>query len=443
MTKAMRAGVSALMIVGGVSLGAFAGCSSDDEVPVTPPVETDSGVTDTGKVTPTDTGMAVDTGTATTDTGTPKPDMGTDGPLPPAAPKISIVHAAGGVPTSIKLCIHNSLTGWNALIDTPLPATGLPYGAGGRLDVPASIAPVLPQAGITLYVVPSTFTPPAGKTKCSELIPIGMPAGTPPPAPAGIHKLNSLAAGSFATGKSYVVALTGCPAGEGATSKAKCGPAYDDTANLKATVLTLDNTTAVPATSMGAQFIHLSSHIQTATPAGLIVSFATPAAGGADGGTDGSADTTTSDAADSAATDSAATDSADVGALDAAVPDTAVLDTGPPVPAMTIVDLAGPVSYTDPATVNPATAKMFTELFTSRADTRFNIYASAGGTTKGPRLATLTFGQIEAATTGVPGMQFLVNGKSYTFIAIGDHTKPPPPTGTDPTFFRVIALPNN
>jgi len=433
----MRAGVSALMIVGGVSLGAFAGCSSDEETtPVTPTEET--GVTDTGSA-PVDTGMAIDSGTAETaptDTG-----GGTDTPAV-VAPKIAVVHAMTGVPTSIKMCIHNSLTGWNALIDTPLPempTTGLPFGGGGRLAVPASIAPVLPQAGITIYVVPSTFTPPAGKTKCSEII-TGGSASMPPTPPAGIVKLNTIAPGSFAAGKSYAVAVIGCPAGQGnnAAGKAKCGPAYDDTANGKAVVLTLDNTTAPSATTMGAQFIHLSPHVQAAAPLGIFASFAVPA-GGSDAGTDSAG--TDSAAADSAATDSAADDSAVDSALPVDAGDVGV-DTGPVAPAMTVTDIAGPVNFADPPTVNPATAKMFTGLFTSRADTRFNLYAAGAGGVKGPSLGSISFAQIEMATTGM-ATQFLSNNKSWTFVAIGDPTKPAPPTGTDPTFFRVIALPNN
>lgn len=51
MTNATRWGVSALMMIGGLSLGAFAGCSDDDPKPVEP--EVDSGVLDTA---PKDTG---------------------------------------------------------------------------------------------------------------------------------------------------------------------------------------------------------------------------------------------------------------------------------------------------------------------------------------------------------------------------------------------------
>lgn len=69
MTNATRWGVSALMMIGGLSLGAFAGCSDDDPAPT--PAPEDSGVLDTA---PKDTGTPpMDTNVADTPDTPPPP----------------------------------------------------------------------------------------------------------------------------------------------------------------------------------------------------------------------------------------------------------------------------------------------------------------------------------------------------------------------------------
>lgn len=84
MTKAMRWGVTALMIVGGVGLGTVAGCSDDEDTPPT----TDTGTVDTGV--PADTTPA-DTGMPDPDTGTPPTDGGGDADAaPPFVPDRAI-----------------------------------------------------------------------------------------------------------------------------------------------------------------------------------------------------------------------------------------------------------------------------------------------------------------------------------------------------------------
>ena len=76
--------------------------------------------------------------------------------------------------------------------------------------------------------------------------------------------------GTFKAEKSYMLVLTGCVAD--VADNAKCGDGHPGNAsppgpgNLKVTIFELDRSTAVPATSMGAQFVHASPSFDKVNP---------------------------------------------------------------------------------------------------------------------------------------------------------------------------------
>jgi len=127
MTKATRWGVSALMVIGGLSLGAFAGCSDDPPADVPPPE--DSGLPDTAKP---DTGPGVDAAPV---------DMGAPDTMPvPADRAVTIVFGAPDLPPKF-LCL-------GAFLATKDPATEMKpltvQPTSGALGIPDPTAPTDP-----------------------------------------------------------------------------------------------------------------------------------------------------------------------------------------------------------------------------------------------------------------------------------------------------------
>lgn len=243
MTKATRWGVSALMILGGVALGGFAGCSDDDPQPG-PVVDTDTGVLDTGT---TDTG--------TTDTGTPDTtptDTGTDGDTaaPAADRAVSLVFASPDLGEKL-LCLGAFAgTADPAATDTPLQAlgpigrpdatapddpakfTGLPYGAVVPVPLSSAAIAALEALQVVIYLVDSNPLP--GSTCAAEWKNVK----------ADTTKWQKFPAKTIAKGDSAAVIFRGCKTPTGNPS---CGSAT--ASNFEIALEKLDTT--IPTTFAG------------------------------------------------------------------------------------------------------------------------------------------------------------------------------------------------
>lgn len=303
MTKAMRWGVSSLMIVGSIALGAFAGCS-DDEEPT--PVE-DSGTPDTGSG---DTGGGTDSApvdSGTVDTGTP------DTAPPPADRRVSLLFAApdmgpkfvclgafapSGDPTTAD-APADSLPKAGAL-GVPDPAdttgvdttktTGFPYGAVVPVPLPPEAIAALKVFKVAIYLLDEN---PAKMSPASSC------AAQWKNVRSDSKKYKIFDPGSIAAGEHGLISMTGCLAAP--TDATGACPA---TANF---AIKLDKlSTAKPATgAFGVQFYNLSNFAPPSPTPGfqnvdVYVATTASASTGGDAGTDAA-----SDAADDAATDSA------------------------------------------------------------------------------------------------------------------------------------------
>ncbi len=128
--------------------------------------------------------------------------------------------------------------------------------------------------------------------------------------------------GMFAHGTTWLVALTGCVAGESAAAALCPAPYMADAGNLKLLPWQLDRTTTVVGTQIGAQFVQASSAWDNASAAegGLVTAagFLVPSDAAADAanGSDALVPSDASDATD--ATDASAAPDGDGGTADAA-----------------------------------------------------------------------------------------------------------------------------
>ncbi len=255
MTKATRLGVSALMVLGGLSLGAFAGCSDDEETP--PPVEEDTGTPDTAKadlgVTDTavaDTGMAGDTA----ETGPTAPDRA-----------VTIVFAAPDLPPRF-LCLGAfSPTDDPTTKDAPLTAlpstgalgvpdmaaptdptktSGFPYGAVVPVPLSESAIAALNGLKVVIYMVdqnPAKMTP---ATTCSALWKTTR---------TDTSKWKAFDPMTVKAGEHGVVTIQGCSAAPADMTGACTSP----TPNMS--IIVHKGATAKPSTgNVGLQFLHLS-----------------------------------------------------------------------------------------------------------------------------------------------------------------------------------------
>ena len=404
----IRLSLASAVLLVGVG-GVLVGCSDDDTTnPVTP--KKDAGNT-SDVVTPTD-----DSSTPTTDAG----DSSTAKPYP----KITIIHAAPGIAPAVRFCMSvNGAFPLDAVLPTVADAPkGVLFGTGGALKVDATRAAVLPTLDITPIAVPADVDP---AKKCSDLITTKDGVQT---LPAGAVKLTTITKGTLVGGKSYFVSILGCPAGADAGALGSCGQDDAGTANVRLEVAEVDTTTTVPAGSIGAQFLHDSPALNVAAAGGVEPAFTYQTPGVApDAGT-------TTDAGDAGTDDAAAADAA---TGDAAVP-----------PEVHIVGLgATGVKYlSKPVTVPASTFKDTAAVWTNQASAAFNLYATLG-TNRGPGIFTgkglpngLPLALITQATTGQTATSIFVDGKAYTFIAIGDPSIAAAPGNTG---FRIIALPND
>ncbi|MBI2391052.1 MAG: hypothetical protein HYV09_15780 [Deltaproteobacteria bacterium] len=257
MTKAMRWGVSSLMIIGGISLGAFAGCS-DDEEPGPAPTDQDTGVPDTGIV---DTGVP-DTGATPTDTGTDTPDTPDTGPKP-ADRAVTLAFAAPDMPGRF-VCIGAFAS--TADVTTSDPASALP--STGALGIPDPSAPE-DATKTTAFNYGAVVPVPLNDTAIAALKVFKVvlylldenPAKLATPSDCAKEWKNvrsdtkrwrAVDPGTVAAGDSALVSFIGCQGAPDATGT--CGTAGN---NFEIRIDKL--ATAKPATgNIGFQFLHLS-----------------------------------------------------------------------------------------------------------------------------------------------------------------------------------------
>lgn len=302
MTKAMRWGVSSLMIVGSIALGAFAGCSDDEENP--PVTETDSGTPDTG----TDTGGGTDSGTDTgsvTDTGTPEtPEFVADRRVsllfaaPDMGPKFVCLGAFAptGDPTTADAPAQ-ALPGTGAL-GVPDPAdptgmdttktTGFPYGAVVPVPLTAEAIAALKVFKVAIYLLDENPAKMSPASSCSAQW---------KNVRSDSKKYKIFDPKAIDTGEHGLISMTGCLAAP--TDATGACPATANFA-IKLDKLSLPK----PATgAMGVQFYNLSNFAPPSPTPGfqnvdVYVATTASASTGGDAGSDAA-----SDAADGAATD--------------------------------------------------------------------------------------------------------------------------------------------
>jgi hypothetical protein len=250
--------------------------ASGDTRPVTPDGEA-GGEPDTGGEGP-DTGAA-DTGSS--DVGAGDGDSGEAAASVPDA-KVFVVHASETAP-ALRFClgaataadggsVHVS-SSFRALPD--VAAAGLPFpgvfpGAGGPLDDPQNGTDVSTFNVAVFAIDANKLTMDMGggdgatERNCAQLV------GSDGLGSAGTGggqltldtdywQLGTIPAGTLARGTSWVLAVTGCPAGAGAKSAPFCGAGYDPAkGNLGLTPFQLDSVSTAPMDKMGAQLVHAS-----------------------------------------------------------------------------------------------------------------------------------------------------------------------------------------
>jgi len=372
--------------------GLIAGCGGDDT--------TNNPTTDGGSDGDnTDGNTTADTGPG--DTGTTD---GTTEAGPPNA-KLIVVHASPNVP-AVRVCFgvgpgNGTVTNAFAALPDTAPAS-LPYpgifpGTGGVFpDVGLDLSPL----ALTPYAILASVI--AGDTKagsdggkertCDKLI------GTDGKGKAGAGggaltlgtdyvQLPNLPAGTFAKGKTLLIAITGClPGAANGGSTDKCGSDWTvANGNVGVKILSLDKAAAPGATGMGIQVAHLSSPLENtavfSAGAGIYPYITLPAP--ADGGTDSG-------------------DGGDGG------------DAAPPAPPK--VWLGGPDKY---GSLSPAAAQIVTGVDPTTAKFGFSV------TDKGAPAGALPLTQIQLLTIGSPTpADYFKNGGVYTFVVVGDPAEP-------------------
>jgi hypothetical protein len=312
MTKAMRWGVSSLMIVGSVALGAFAGCSDDEENP--PVTETDSGTPDTGSP---DTGSK-DTGTTPTDTGTPDaPEFVADRRVsllfaaPDMGPKFVCLGAFAptGDPTTADAPAQ-ALPGTGAL-GIPDPAdttgmdttktTGFPYGAVVPVPLTAEAIAALKVFKVAIYLLDEN---PAKMSPASTCSAQWKNVRSDP------KKYKIFDPKAIDTGEHGLISMTGCLNAPTDTTFA-----CPTTANFSIKLDKLDTKKPTTAGTMGVQFYNLSNFNPPTAAAipgfqnvDVYLATTASASSGGDAGSDAA-----SDAASDSATDAPAADAAPAG----------------------------------------------------------------------------------------------------------------------------------
>ena len=243
------------MIVGGISLGAFAGCSDDPKTET--PAETDTGtpVTDTGTpvdTAPVDTGTPVDTGAADTpDTPPPAPDRAVTllFGAPDMAPKFVCLGAFGpssdpaalDAPASFQPSAGALGIPDSAAPTDPTKTTAFPYGAVVPVPLNADAIAALKVFQVVLYLLDENPAK-TGSTCGAEWKKVK----------GDTKKWKAFAPKAVDAGQHALLSMAGCLGAPDATGT--CGTAGN---NFEFRLDKLD--VAKPATgNIGFQFLHLS-----------------------------------------------------------------------------------------------------------------------------------------------------------------------------------------
>lgn len=231
MTKSMRWGVSALMIVGGVALGAFAGCSSDD-TGNNPPPSDDSGTADSGG---TDTETP---DTQMTDSGSGETATDTGGETGPFVQDryVTLLFAAPDMPGRF-VCL-------GAFGPTTDPATAmaptLAEPTAGAFGIPSSAAPTdmtkttaFPYGSVVPVPLSATEEAGLGSFKVVLYLLDANPAASGSTCSKEWATVKSdpkrwvaVAPGTVKKGESWLVTMAGCVGPADATGR--CGAAGND-----------------------------------------------------------------------------------------------------------------------------------------------------------------------------------------------------------------------
>jgi len=223
-------------------------------------------------------------------------DSGKDADAGPAHAKIVVVHASPNAP-DIRFCFGTGvMDNGSDLAVGPLPALphddstlpgpyGQTYpalyaGTGGALPDLTN----LETKAVTGFVIPMPQTKIAGDVKsnaqertCDTLIGANGAGGTgtntlsPTANPPDYIKLPTIPKGTFKSGNTYLLAITGCLGGDTSglgDGKAKCGSNYDKNqplGNLGIKIIQLDRTVA-DTTKLGLAVVHASSAVDGFLP---------------------------------------------------------------------------------------------------------------------------------------------------------------------------------
>lgn len=310
-------------------------------------------------------------------------DAATDaGPAAPTGIIIDVVHASPDTP-QVGLCL-GGVSGTNVVFPAPFDKVQgpLPRWAGTQITVPTALVGAIAGLPVRVYLVPGYTPGDAGAPTCASVTGTGGSAVL----------LKEFPAGSFAGGKGYIIAATGCT-NAGTATVAKCGANTADGGSgarpLTPYFAEFDRQ-AVPAANTAAQFVHLAAPTEGLAPLANGVKIA--------GGLPVVSDAGTSY-------------------------NWAAYVTG--ANAVKFAD-APTAKFSAPLPNDPNTLAL--GVFTAAAP------ASPAGQTP---VASIPFGLVAFATTGAQNPTYFKKGTTYTFIALGDAAN----QGADQ--FRVIALPNN
>lgn len=295
-TRWLRFGVTSILFAGLSMTGLLVACSDDETTPT--PTPTDDGGSDAGNdgATPTDSGS-------------------NDAETPDASK-----------PTFAKLTLINAATdlGANADVDeaTHFQAVRICYGTGG-IVVPTPALPTTAPTGLNvpgLYIGTGGVVPTINKDvdlgtlaitpyilnaaalakrgvadkDCASLLNPAFDAGGGPLVEnVDYWKLPEIAKGTLAQEKSFALVLSGCAGDAVVEPAAKCGEGFTSGApglgTLKVSVLEIDRATKAEADAVGTQFIHASPAakavlVNDGTPIPIIPGYVSEGDGGADAG---------------------------------------------------------------------------------------------------------------------------------------------------------------
>ncbi len=243
------------------------GCSGDDSTNTGPAA--DSGPADSTGFPDSQTGMdaAHDSNTADHDAAPPPPNA-----------KLTLVHAAPGVPafrvcfglvngtTTIVAPTYEPLPN-NPANQGPFPYLGIFPGTGGTLADLGVNYSTIEIVGFIINAdkIATHTSAETGEPQCSDLI--GTDGTGPADAGPGAlvlgtdyFKLPPIPKGTFTPGSSFLLVLEGCePGNTTASAQAVCGAGYSSTAgNIALQIYQVDNSAPATAT-MGVQVLHASS----------------------------------------------------------------------------------------------------------------------------------------------------------------------------------------